>query len=224
MSIYFALLAVAALATILSSSQSSADRVDAEVAIFPLQFTAQLQLTAHLIDPESAYPPRVRKMSIYYDYLNKKARADIEEGYEAAKTYIRHYDEDKEFMLRLPPINDCKRSFLAETMPFPDIPDDALFVGEEDVDGVRCKYFMYEELNTRVHMYFTATSGAPVRLLQEAVDDGMSTPLLTYDFSAVTLGPPAAESFALPFSSEAACERHVAGFPYLHIFHHFVRF
>ena len=222
MSIRFAWLAAVALATtFVSFSQSTATVV---VPIFPLQFTAQLQLTAHLIEPENEYPPRVRTMSIYYDYLNKKARADIDEGYEAAKIYIRHYDDDKEFMVRLPPINACKRSFLGETMPFPEIPDATSYMGEADVGGVRCKYFLHEEMDTRVHMYFEAASGAPVRLIQEAIDSGVSTPLLTYDFSAVVLGPPPVGTFGLPFSSEAACERHVAGFPYLHIFHHFVRF
>jgi hypothetical protein len=38
------------------------------VARFPLQFSANITLTAHLIEQESEYPPRVRHMAIAYDY------------------------------------------------------------------------------------------------------------------------------------------------------------
>ena len=83
-----------------------------ELPIFPLQLSAKIEITAHLIDPDNEYPPRIRKLKIYYDYINKVARADIEEGYEAEKTYIRRYDQKNEYMIRYPPINDCKRSYL----------------------------------------------------------------------------------------------------------------
>ena len=53
---------------------------------FPVQFSAKIKITAHLIEESNEYPPRIRKMSVLYDYMNKRARADIDEGYEAAKT------------------------------------------------------------------------------------------------------------------------------------------
>jgi hypothetical protein len=65
-------------------------------------------------------------------------------------------------MIRLHPINDCKRSYLGEIMPFPEIPD-AEFVREEAVDGVICNYFLHEDFETRIHMYFQKIDGAPVR-------------------------------------------------------------
>ena len=58
------------------------------IAKFPLQISFNLTLTAHQVPEDVEYPPRVRRMSIYYDYLNKKGRADISEGYEAAKRSI----------------------------------------------------------------------------------------------------------------------------------------
>lgn len=41
------------------------------VASFPLQFVATVTVTAHLVEEESVYPPRVRRMTILYDYIGK---------------------------------------------------------------------------------------------------------------------------------------------------------
>lgn len=204
--------------------------------VFPLQFTATLTITSHLIDESNEYPPKTRHMVLYYDYINKKARADIEAGYEAAKMYIRRYDNKNEYMVRLPPINDCKRSYLGEVMPFPDIPD-AEFEGTESIEGVPCNHYIHEDYDTRVHIYMAVDNGSPVRLVQESVtesdvdvsSDGSSeliiTPLLTYDYSDVTLEAPDSSFFELPEPyTHKGCTRHVGGFPYLHVFHYFVRF
>ena len=195
---------------------------------FPLQFSANLEITAHLISPDSEYPPRVRRMSIYYDYVNKLARAELESGYEAAKVYIRRYDQNNEYMVRLPPIHDCKRSYLGEVMPFPDIPE-ADFVGEEVLSdtGIRVNHFVHDDFETRIHVYMSASDGSPVRLIQESVDeeDEISSAILTYDYSDVVLGAPDSSWFELPDEFDhKSCVRHIGGFPYLHVFHYFVRF
>lgn len=192
--------------------------------IFPLQFTATIKITSHLIDENNEYPPHTRQMTIYYDYINKKARADIEAGYEAAKIYIRHYDLKNEYMVRLPPINDCKRAYLGETMPFPDIPD-SIYIGIELVDGIECNHFLYEEYNSRIHIYITTHNNIPVRLIQEDYSNNISIPLLTYDYSDVELDIPDSTWFDLPTPYEhKTCTKHAGGFPYLHIFHYFIRF
>eukprot|EP01035_Chromulina_nebulosa_P019514 gene19514-25410_t len=137
-------------------------------------------------------------MSVYYDYINKRARADLEAGYEAAKIYIRRYDNKNEYMVRLPPINDCKRAYLGDVMPFPDIPD-AFYVATDD--------------------------NSPVRLIQESIEDNVSVPMLTYDYSDVILGTPDLSWFDIPQPYEhKTCINHSGGFPYLHIFHYFVKF
>lgn len=195
-------------------------------AVFPLQFSANLEITSHLIDNDSEYPPKTRRMTIYFDYEARKARADIEAGYEAAKIYIRRYDSNREYMVRLPPIDDCKRSYLGETMPFPDI-SFARFVKVQTVHDVLCNYFIIEEEDetTRIHIYMRADTNEPVRLLEESFDKGVSTALLSYDFSDFILTAPSADWFELPEGLEhGTCDRHVGGFPYLHIFHHFVKF
>ena len=56
-------------------------------------------------------PTRTRRYCVLTSpHVNKKARVDIEKGYEAAKTYIRRYDEANEYRIRPDPIDDCKRS------------------------------------------------------------------------------------------------------------------
>lgn len=191
---------------------------------FPLQFSASIEITAHQIDEASEFPPRTKRMTVYYDYIEKRARADIEAGYEAAKIYYRRYDEELEYMVRLPPIDDCKRAYLGEEMPAPEIRD-FVFAGESVVNGIKCNYFLHEDFDSRVHIYVAADSGAPVQLTHENTDNGVSTPLLTYDYSDVILGPIDKSWFELPEGvNHADCMRINAGFPYLHIFHYFVKF
>lgn len=210
--------------TIVTSNGNDAASDQAPVASFPLQFTAYLTITSHLIAEDNEYPPRYRRMSLYYDYINLRARADIEKGYEAAKTYIRLYDRDEEYMVRPDPINDCKRSYLGEIMPFPEIPDNK-FISTEVIDGIPCNYFLHTDFETRVHMYFAKETGAPVRLMLETTENDVDTPLLTYDFSKIELKQPDASSFQLPRPyTYDSCLRHIGGFPYLHIFHNFVKF
>lgn len=194
---------------------------------FPHQFSGYLVIRSHLINEGNEYPPDSRRMTIYYDYVNKRARADIEAGYEAGKFYIRRYDLKNEYMVRLPPIDDCKRSYLGETMPAPKI-QDAKFVKVDTVDGIECNYFLHEEFDIRLHIYLATLDNAPVMLVQESVnEDGTSTPLLTYQYSDVVIGEPDVTWFELTDQSQFehdTCERHIGGFPYLHIFHYFVKF
>lgn len=99
-----------------------------------------------------------RRLSVYYDYKEKRARADIEEGYEAAKYYIRRYDNKNEYMIRLPPIDDCKRSYLGEIMPYPDI-SEAEYKGITIVNSRECNYYIVESMNSRVHIYMDYEDG-----------------------------------------------------------------
>jgi len=136
----------------------------------------------------------VRKLTIYYDYIQKRARADIEEGYEAAKTYIRKYDDSNEYMVRYPPIDDCKRSYLGVNMPFPDI-SAAYYENIETISGTECYHYIHEDFESIVHIYMSVIDNKPVRLIQESIENGVSTALMTYDYSFVSLQAPADEVF-----------------------------
>ena len=67
--------------------------IEAASPKFPLQFEADLEITAHLVDRTKDYPPWLRKIKINYDYIKKFARAEISHGYEAGRTYVRRYDQ-----------------------------------------------------------------------------------------------------------------------------------
>ena len=62
-------------------------------------------------------------------------------------------------------------------------------------------------------------------LFQESIENGVSTPLLTYEYSDVQIGPIEERFFELPKEySHDQCSLHMGGFPYLHIFHYYVKF
>ena len=64
-----------------------------------------------------------------------------------------------------------------------------------------------------------------VRYVLRREGGGEATPLMTYDLLALEQVAPAESVFDLPAPWEhKTCERQVGGFPYLHVFHHFVRF
>lgn len=192
---------------------------------FPLQFSAEITITVPLLSNEVPYPPKVQVKQVYYDYLNKRARADISEGYEAAKTYIRRYDHKDEYMVRKPPIGDCKRSYLGEKMPFPEFPEETKFLDVVDVQTTMCNCFVFTDGDVRVRMYMDKSNGAPVKLVEEFEENGLWNTMLQYDFANVVLGEPQPSLFELPEPhSRGSCDRHVAGFPYIHAFHYFVRF
>lgn len=194
---------------------------------FPLQFTADLTIIAHLVPDGSDYPPRERHMQIWYDYTNKLARVDIEKGFEAAKTYIRRYDNKQEFMVRPAPIEDCKRSHLGEVMPFPRIPD-VHFEGYVTLEGLgRCSHYIHVDYDTHIDVYMDADTGAPVQLIQSSLvsPDATPSPVLTYMYKNVKLAAPSKDTFALPRPyTYTSCDNQAGGFPYLHIFHYFVKF
>ena len=109
-------------------------------------------------------------------------------------------------------------------MPFPYIPD-ASWIGIERIGNLQCNHFIHKDGDAVVHVFMDAASNAPVRLIQESIEKGISTPMLTYDYSEVVLGQPDGALFELPSPyTHFECERFIGGFPYLHVFHYFVRF
>lgn len=197
------------------------------VLSFPLQFTANITITANQIQPDSEYPPRTRTMTIYYDYLNKRIRLDIDAGYEAAKIHLRRYDKKQEYMIRLPPIKDCKRSYLGELMNYPAMPVDASHVNSKVlINGISCHQYLQEDIEARIHFFMSESTGAPVRLILESFDGYDSKQMLTYDYTNVLLTEPKESVFIEPSSTahpSVECEEHRGGFPYIHVFHHYVR-
>ena len=86
---------------LLASCAAAAAQDDASAPpSLPLQFRAVLETTAHLVNRSESYPPWRRRIEIEYDYVNKRARAAITEGYEKGRTYVRRYDRKSEYMVK----------------------------------------------------------------------------------------------------------------------------
>ena len=191
----------------------------------PKAFSADLEITAHLVDRSKDYPPWLRKLKLNYDFDQKLARAEITHGYEAGRTYIRRYDQKREYMIKSGEFAECQRSYLGETMPFPELPTSATYVGEEMVLGQQCEHRVEDLGVERVHIYQTVHGKVPIRLTDESFEDGNATPLMTYDFKNIVLGEQRANTFELPKPyTHKKCTRHIGGWPYLHVFHYYLRF
>lgn len=206
----------------------------------PLQFSAVIHVTAHLIDENGQYPPRLRKLVVDYDLIAGAVRATVVTGYQAGRIYLRRYDAKKEYMIRGMGISpDCRRAYLGEPMPQPNIlPEDFGFGGHETIGGGVCpgmapaercdaEHWVHDAVETRVHIWAVRTSAdsaIPVRLRNDFIGPkGNALSLMTYEFMDLHLSPPSQESFSLPLPlSHDSCERHIGGFPYIHAFDHYL--
>ena len=92
-------------------------------------------------------------------------------------------------------------------------------------EGTVCSYWTVEVQGlSRVHVYMNAKTGFPVRVTEEWIEDGNVVPLMTYTFKNFRNEAPSPETFELEQGFTAkTCERHVGGFPYIHIFHTYLR-
>lgn len=197
-----------------------------EPPTFPQQFTVTVEITAHLVDRTKEYPPWLKVIDVQYDYLNKRAYAAVLQGYDEGKVFIRRYDNKTEFMIRSGPYPECQRAYLGEVMPLPTLPSSITFQGLEILEGESCEHWMEDLGSNRHHFYFSAKTRLPLRVTDEQVFDGESVPLMTYEFKALKVGPLRdSRAFDLPEPYHfRACQRNIGGFPYLHIFHHYLRF
>ena len=197
----------------------------AAVPAFPLQFVATVETTAHLVDKSKPYPPWKKRIRLAYDYLNKRARADIMEGLDAGKNFTRRYDTKQDYVTTGGQFPSCQRSYLGERMPMPQIPEGAVkqnsgaLIDDEPHDEYRVEI---EGLD-RVRVWVSAATGRYRRLTNENWVDGRWVALMTYDLLDFEEVAPAEDAVTLdaPWTHET-CDRHVGGWPYLHLFHHYL--
>ncbi|ETK86951.1 hypothetical protein F441_08618 [Phytophthora nicotianae CJ01A1] len=191
----------------------------------PHQFQAEVHVLSHLTDPRQEYPPSMGRMKVQYDFDQQLARAEMLEGYNAGKTFLRRYDQKQEFMVKSGEFRKCERAYLGDAMPVPEIPFAQEFVAMESVRGKVCEHWVHAHDNVRVHVYSDVSTNVPIRLTEENVIDGQPTMLQTFDFHNVHIGPQNVSSFAIPDGYERSdCARNVGGFPYIHAFHYYLRF
>lgn len=162
----------------------------------PFQFIATFESTAHLIPASQTYPPRLRRMRVHYDYVNKRARVDVLSGLDEGKNYTRRYDLKTEVRATS---QGCERAYLGEDMPEPVIPG----------ANLRGDHWVVEE--ARIY----ARDGVPSKLTTLANGE----PLMTFEILDFEQVAPSIDMFATPTN----CTRHVGGWPYFHLFHHYLR-
>ncbi|KAF1334034.1 hypothetical protein FI667_g1925, partial [Globisporangium splendens] len=134
--------------------------------MLPTQFRADVTIMSHLTDPRQRYPPSVRRMRVQYDLQQQLAKAEMLEGYETNKTYVRRYDQKREYMVKHGGVFEkCERAYLGEhalkslsrlnamgqtrhLTPFL-----CAIAGIESVKGIACEHWIHSYANVRVHIY-----------------------------------------------------------------------
>ena len=204
---------------------------------FPEQFSTQIIITSNLLpDDGPSYPPRERHINLSYSTIQQAATIEISKGYEAGKTYTRHYKTKYEYMVKSGKYPSCQRSHLLEPMSPPSLPH-LVYIGKTVIEGIATKHYVHEIANgiERAHVYFLDDDATPNprRLVHEDIGaDGEVTTLMTYDFiNFVAVGEDqdfAKEGvFNLPSEynddPRVNCERHVGGWGWIHLFHHYLK-
>ena len=134
----------------------------------------------------------------------------------------------KEFMIEHVKVlskYECKRSYLGDKMPLPEFPEELNYQGLVFLKGILCSYWTVSVQDlSLVHVYMNAKTGEPVRVTEEWIEDGNVTPLMTYEFKNFRNEAPSPDVFELIEGfTPKTCDRHVGGFPYVHIFHTYLR-
>jgi hypothetical protein len=212
----------------------------ASLPTMPLQFTARLTITNHLIQEGSEYPAREQYREIWYDFPNLRAKVQSLDEEDAGKTWLRRYDENVEYVLKSKPFHQCQRAFLSELMPIPSFgyEEDFIPLDDEEVlivtgDGTstvrrNVKRWRKNEGKDSTHylvLSFLADSLEPYDLTEWLSDDSFQQdlPLVSYTFTQFESTIPSTMAvFEEPEQAEA-CQDIAGGFPYLHLFHRFLR-
>lgn len=190
------------------------------------RFRATVRVIAEQADRSKDYPPWLREIEVLYDADSGRAQANVLQGYDKGKTFLRRYDEKREYMYKGGNYPACERASLREPMPVPALPETAILQGDEMVGDRLCHHWVNEQFNEVVHIYVDQATRLPVKLeVLWAEADNQLVKMMTYEFLNATTDPIPESEFTLPEPwAHDKCTRNQAGFPYLHLFHHYLRF
>merc|ERR1712086_601516 len=126
--------------------------------------------------------------------------------------YILRYDQDMEHHIEMEgKQRKCYVSELRVKMPLPERMKWPRLVGIENKGGHKCYRWTEGKGDSKVDYFETVQERRPVHL---------ATPAMTYDFVNFKSGPPDPEVFAV---ESRQCEEQVGGFPYVHVWHYYIR-
>mmetsp|Transcript_20507 Transcript_20507/g.52582 ORF Transcript_20507/g.52582 Transcript_20507/m.52582 type:complete len:249 (+) Transcript_20507:187-933(+) len=194
----------------------------------PLQFSGRVNLTAHRVGADQAYPPRERTYRVWYDVPGGRFRAEVSPD---ARTFIRRFDKGYEAkVVRAGRGVDCWQSRLdGRAMAPPEWPAEAVPAGEAQVGGTRCQRWRHDWEGGAAELCVDGATGAPVQvqvLSREASGELQAD--MTYRVWDFKAGPPDVKAFKLPQKVKGglkSCQRQPndIGFPHLHFWHHYYR-
>merc|ERR1712195_284357 len=128
------------------------------------------------------------------------------------KRYEVRYDQDMEHHIEMEgKQRKCYVSELRVKMPLPERMKWPRLVGIENKGGHKCYRWTEGKGDSKVDYFETVQERRPVHL---------APPAMTYDFVNFKSGPPDPEVF--PVESRQ-CEEQVGGFPYVHVWHYYIR-
>merc|ERR1711934_812162 len=178
---------------------------------FPLQFSGTIETVALLLDKNIEYPPRVKRYEVSYDWHAKMAKVAVTAG-EEWDEYIMRYDQDMEHHIEMEgKERKCYVSELKVKMPLPEKLKFPRYQGTKTVRGTECHHWTDGKGDSKVDYFETVEERRPLQLL---------TPAMSYDFIKFTAGPPDPAVFDI---DSRQCEEQVGGFPYVHVWHYFIR-
>merc|ERR1711934_834134 len=193
---------------------ATADGLDAgaiSAPTFPQQFSGTIETVGLLLDKNIEYPPRVKRYEIHYDHPNKMAKVAVTAG-EEWDEYILRYDQDMEHHIEMEgKERKCYVSELKVKMPLPEKMKYPRYQGTKQVKGIPCHHWVDGKGDSKVDYFETVAERRPLQLL---------TPAMSYDFIKYTAGPPNPAVFNI---DSRKCEEQVGGFPYVHVWHYFIR-
>merc|ERR1740130_1810107 len=179
--------------------------------VLPTQFSGTIETVALLLAKNIEYPPRMKRYEVHYDWQNKMAKVAVTAG-EEWDEYIMRYDQDMEHHIEMEgKQRKCYVSELKVKMPLPEKLKFPRYQGTKNVRGNDCHHWADGKGDSKVDYFETVADRRPLQLL---------TPAMSYDFIKFQAGPPDPAVFNI---DSRQCEEQVGGFPYVHVWHYFIR-
>jgi len=194
----------------------------------PEIFSAEVHITAHLVDRSQDYPPWLTVMEIHCDFKNKRAAIHVKEGFDKGKSFLRRYDLKKEYLVKYGEYGECLRSYLGEDMmPVPEVSvEGGLLQGQLEIRGQICDEWVVDKGTDMLQIFVEKEKQVPIKITEYTEIEGVVTPVLSFDLVNLQGKTSLEESevFAIPGEYDhSSCTWHTGGFPYIYFFSTFLR-
>ena len=161
-----------------------------------------------------------------YDYPKKRVNWVLN-----SMEHIRLYDQNIEYSTRIVEIDDnhsqksiCEKAYLNVHMPLPSLPP-LIFSSNKTIyesnSFFKVQHWIHSKKRDKIHFYFRDNGTIPVSLIYEHISDPIRQTTITYTFSSFQILDE--KDKQTNFQIHDHCKWSQIGFPYLFLFHHYVR-